>query len=230
MTAGQSIQTAINAITGNTTNPPWVIIQVGPGVYNERITLPSNKRILLISNHTGISEIRGPSGSEAIYATGECVIDGFRITHGKDSTGEGVEFALASDKLPVRISNCFVHGNSGNSLGGGAKVNSGSRVVVSHCSFFRNSATSEGNAVYVSSSTSAHLINTILWNPSGSASKEVYSSGMVTSESSYVGDGSVSGSIPGNPLINPLGFLTKASPARYAGSPKSGTRFDIQNE
>jgi hypothetical protein len=45
-----------------------------------------------------------------------------------------------------------------------------------------------------------------------------------------VGDGSVSGSIPGNPLINPLGFLTKASPARYAGSPKSGTRFDIQNE
>ncbi|MFN4942951.1 MAG: Ig-like domain-containing protein, partial [Akkermansiaceae bacterium] len=230
VTAGQSIQTAINAITGNTTNPPWVIIQVGPGVYNERITLPSNKRILLISNHTGIPEIRGPSGSGAIYATGECVIDGFRITHGKDSTGEGVEFALASDKLPVRISNCFVHGNSGNSLGGGAKVNSGSRVVVSHCSFFRNSATSEGNAVYVSSSTSAHLINTILWNPSGSASKEIYSSGMVTSESSYVGDGSVSGSIPGNPLINPLGFLTKASPARYAGSPKSGTRFDIQNE
>jgi len=165
VTAGQSIQTAINAITGNTTNPPWVIIQVGPGVYNERITLPSNKRILLISNHTGIPEIRGPSGSEAIDATGECVIDGFRITHGKDSTGEGVEFALASDKLPVRISNCFVHGNSGNSLGGGAKVNSGSRVVVSHCSFFRNSATSEGNAVYVSSSTSAHLIRPFAKSP-----------------------------------------------------------------
>jgi alpha-tubulin suppressor-like RCC1 family protein len=229
VTAGQSIQTAINAIAGNTTNPPWVIIQVGAGVYNERITLPSNKRILLISNHTGIPEIRGPSGLEAISATGECVIEGFRITHGKDSTGNGVEFSIASDKLPVRINNCFVHSNSGNSLGGGARVQSG-RVVFSHCSIFRNSATSEGNAIYVSSSATAHLINSILWNPLGSASKEIHSSGLITSDSSYVGDGSVSGSIPGNPLINPLGLLTKASPARYAGTPKSGTRFDIQNE
>ncbi|MFN9408108.1 MAG: hypothetical protein ACK6AY_02195, partial [Akkermansiaceae bacterium] len=229
VTSGQSIQTAINAIAGNTTNPPWVIIQVGAGVYNERITLPSNKRILLISNHTGIPEIRGPSGLEAIYASGECVIDGFRITHGKDSTGEGVEFALSSDKLPVRITNCFVHSNSGTSQGGGAKVQSG-RVVISHCSIFRNSATSEGNALYVSSTATAHLINSILWNPLGSASKEIHSSGLITSDSSYVGDGSVSGSIPGNPLINPLGFVTKVSPVRYAGSPKSGTRWDIQNE
>jgi hypothetical protein len=229
VSAGQSIQTAINGITGNTTNPPWVIVQVGTGVYNERITLPSNKRILLISGTTGIPEIRGPSGLEAIYVTGECVIDGFRITHGKDSTGEGVEFALSSDTLPVRITNCFVHSNSGNAQGGGAKVQSG-RVVLSHCSFFRNSATSEGNAVYVSSSATAHLINSILWNPSGSAPKEIYSIGMITSASSYVGDGSVAGSITGDPLINPLGFLTKASPVRYSGSQKSGTRFDIHNE
>lgn len=229
VTAGQSIQTAINAITGNTTSPPWVIIQVEAGVYSERISLPSNKRILLIAGKTGIPEIRGPSGYEAIYASGECVIDGFRITHGKDSTGEGVEFALSSDKLPVRITNCFVHSNSGTSQGGGAKVQSG-RVVISHCSIFRNSATSEGNALYVSSTATAHLINSILWNPLGSASKEIHSSGLITSDSSYVGDGSVSGSIPGNPLINPLGFVTKVSPVRYAGSPKSGTRWDIQNE
>lgn len=229
VTAGQSIQTAINAITGNTTSPPWVIVQVETGVYNERITLPSNKRILLIAGKTGIPEIRGTSGYEAIYANGECVIDGFRITHGKGTTGEGVEFSLSSDKLPVRITNCFVHNNSGNSLGGGASVQSG-RVVVSHCSMFRNSATSQGNALWVASSATAHLINSILWDPLGSASKEIHSSGMITSDSSYVGDGSVSGSIPGNPLINPLGFLTKASPVRYAGSPKSGTRWDIQNE
>jgi hypothetical protein len=229
VTAGQSIQTAINAIAGNTTNPPWVIIQVETGVYSERISLPSDKRILLIAGKTGIPEIRSPSVNEAIYANGECVIDGFRITHGKGTTGEGVEFTPSSDKLPVRITNCFVHSNSGNSFGGGANVQSG-RVVVSHCSFFRNSATSEGNALYVNNSATAHLINSILWNPLGTASKEIDSNGLITSESSYVGDGSVAGSIPGNPLINPLGFLTKASPVRYAGSQKSGTRFDIQNE
>lgn len=229
VTGGQSIQTAINSLPGNYTNPPWVIVQVEAGVYLDRVTLPSNLRVLLVSGTTGIPEIRGPSGNESINASGECMIDGFRITHGKGSTGGGVEFFVSGDRFPARISNCLIHNNSGVYQGGGIEIQSG-RVVVSHCSIFRNSATNEGNAIWVSSSANARLTNSILWNPTGAAPGETRSYGYIDSDSALVRDGSVPGSILGNPLMNPQGFLTKASPMRYSGSRRSGTSLDIQKE
>lgn len=225
----QSIQTVINSITGNTSNPPWIIVHVKPGVYKENVTLPFNKRILLLAAPGAIPEIQGTTTAETLYMYGDSVIEGFRITHAKDKSGNGVLVSLSGGYLLARIVNCMIHDNWGNNQGGGIEVQSG-RVAISQCTIFRNSATSQGNALWVATSSTARVRNSIFWNPTGDASTEVYSNGISEGDRSIVGDTSISGASFADPLLNFSGYLTKSSPCRFQGGSKGMAKNDIERD
>ena len=229
VSAGQSIQAAINAVVSNSSNPPWAIIRVQPGVYSENINLPYDKRILLIpASASGIPEIRGISSSATVSINGESVIDGFRITHAKGVVGYGVESSLSNGRALARMVNCMVYGHTG-SYGSGIYENSG-RLVIAHCSVFRNSASSQGNSLYVGSNARTLVMNSIFWNPASQAAQEIYSSGITEIRQTVVRDGSIAGALTNDPLLNPLGMLTKASPARNKATSKALAFRDIQGE
>ena len=229
VSAGQSIQTAINAVVANSSNPTWAIIQVQPGVYSENINLPYDKRILLIPASTsGIPEIQGAISSATVSINGESVIDGFRITHAKGVAGAGVVSSISSGRALARIVNCLVYGHSGSSGNGIYETNG--RLVIANCSVFRNSASSQGNGLYVGSNARTVVMNSIFWNPTGQASEEVYSSGITEIRQTIIRDGSIAGALTEDPLLNPLGMLTQVSPARNKGTSKALAFRDIQGE
>ena len=229
VSAGQSIQATINAVVGNSSNPPWAIIQVQPGVYRENINLPYDKRILLIpASASGIPEIQGTGSSATVSINGESVIDGFRITHAKGVTGYGVISSFSSGRTLARIVNCMIYGHTGSS--GKGIYESNGRMVIAHCSVFRNSASSQGNGLYVGNNAQTRVMNSIFWNPDGQAAAEVYSDGITESRQTIVRDGSIAGSLTADPLLNLLGFLTKTSPARSKGTSRALAFRDIQGE
>lgn len=227
---GQSIQTVINSIAGNSSNPPWVIIQVHPGVYKKNLTLPSNKRILLIpAGNGGIPEIQGATSDATINIYGESVVDGFRITHAKGVSGSGIYSYVSSGRALWRIVNCLIHGNSGAYSGAGIFAGYG-RTIIAHCSIFGNSATYQGNSLYIESSATVYQINSICSNISGAAPQEILSYGAATSVQSIVRDGTASGALLDDPLLNPLGLLKSSSPARHLGSSKALAPRDVHGE
>ena len=229
VSTGQSIQTAINAVVGNPTSPPWAIIQVQPGVYSENISLPYDKRILLIpTSASSIPEIQGNTSSATVSLDGENVLDGFRITHAKGVTGNGVNASLYSGRALARLVNCIVSGHTGSD--GRGIYESRGRLVVAHCSVFGNSASSQGNGLSVGSYARTRVMNSIFWNPSGLATEEVYSGGVTECRQTIIRDGSVQGALTENPLLNPLGLLTKASPARSKGIVQALAFRDIHGE
>ena len=229
VSSGQSIQSAINAVAGNSSNPPWIIIQVQPGVYSENITLPSDKRILLIpASNSGIPEIRGAYTSATVNVYGEGVIDGFRITHAKGVAGYGVLASMSNGRALARIVNCMVHGHTG-SNGNGIYESSG-RLVIAHCSVFRNSASGQGNGLYVGGGARTLLVNSIFWNPTGQAAEEVYSYGITQCRQTFIRDGSLGGALTTDPRINPLGFLIQSSSARSKGIARALAFRDIHDE
>ncbi|MFD2256594.1 hypothetical protein ACFSSA_07900 [Luteolibacter algae] len=226
---GQSIQAAINAVSGNSGNPTWAIIEVQAGIYNENINLPTNKRILLVSSgNGGIPEIRGSSTSATITLYGESVIDGFRITHSKNVTGVGVYLAPYVGRELARIANCFIHANSGNN-GGGVRADDG-RTTIAHCSVFDNTASDQGNGIFVNNGSQVLLINSIFWNPDGEAPEEVSSSGLTKSRNTIVRDASSAGTLVYNPLLSARGRLVRNSPARGQGSLIASVTRDIDGE
>jgi alpha-tubulin suppressor-like RCC1 family protein len=223
---GQSIQAVINSIAGNSSNPPWVIIQVQPGLYPGNLTLNSDKRILLISaSPGGIPEIQGTTTAATITVYGDSVVDGFRISHAKGVTGRGVESFVSGGRALWRIVNCLIHNNSGAGI-----FTQFGRTVVAHCSIFQNSAITNSNGICIQGNIPLILINSICWNASGSALPEIVSNGTLISTQSIVRDGTASGAILSDPLMNPLGLLKSASPARNIGSSKALAPKDIHGE
>lgn len=227
--AGQSIQTAINAVAGNASNPTRAIIQVQPGIYQENITLHYHKRIVLIpASGGGIPEIRGANGNATVSIAGESVVDGFRITHSPEVSGYGVYSYPQPQMPPARLVNCMVHDNSGYS-GNGINSNYG-RTVIAHCTVFRNSVSEKGNGLYVNGVAKALLINSIFWNPNGEAAEEIYSDGVAAIKQSVVRDNSIAGALITNPIINSFGFLASISPVRAQASLSALAFRDIHGE
>ena len=102
-----TIQAALDdADTDNT-------IEVADGTYNESITFPSGKVIILQSvNGTSSTTIRGNDGSDTVTFDGSLIgttLEGFTITHTEGLTGSGV-YVFNSN---LTINECTISGNTG---------------------------------------------------------------------------------------------------------------------
>jgi hypothetical protein len=232
-TQKKTISAAITAAPGNTTTPPFSIIEVRAGVFTENVNLPSNKRILLLATASsgGIPEIRGSTTTSVVSIYGESVVDGFRITRPASTAGRGVYIDQTyADRSLVRIANCIIRGHTTGDGGGGLFCSDG-RSVISHCTIADNSSGYFGNAIGLGSAGELRVLNSILWNVGGSADEEIEkSTNIVFGVGNLVYDGSISGSLLDDPLLDWLGGLTATSPARAQGIAGAGAPKDINRE
>lgn len=225
---GQSIQSAIDAVTGNSGNPPWVVIRVQPAVYNENLSFSSSKRIALIAGNSGnIAEIRGTYSNPSVAINGDAVIDGFRITHAEGISGSGVQVSQSQPSYQARIVNCLIHDQSGSS--GIGVYHSGGRLVIGNSSIFGNSGSTQANGFY-SGSGRFTLLNSVLWNEGGQGPQEAGGYGIGEIRRSVTRDGSLPGSLTLDPRLNSLGMLTRGSPYRGEGSTGALSSRDIHGE
>ncbi|WP_075088791.1 hypothetical protein [Verrucomicrobium spinosum] len=117
--------------------------------------------------------------------------------------------------------NCFINGHGS---AGEAAVHLGQgRLEISHSTLYNNKTGVDGSILYASYSASLRVVNSIVWNPNAAGYAEIAkdSTGTVSVIGSVVRGGSFGGATA-DPLINPRGYLTGASPAVDAGSTTAG--------
>ncbi len=237
-TQKKTIGAAVTAAAGNSSAPPYSIIEVREGVYSESVSLPANKRILLLATSTGHPpEIRTPNGSVSVTFYGESVVSGFRITHASGQSGKGVHVDLpAPDRSQARVVNCIIHNHDVSTVqnsitGSGAGIYQvDGRLVVAHCTVVGNKANFYGNGLCAAAPAQATIINSIFWNPGGVAPEEVKVFGNVRGYSNLVRDGTISYAYLEDPELDWLGFLSAGSPAIGAGAAASDAPLDIHGE
>ncbi len=229
-TQKKTLAAAITAAPGNSTTPPFSIIEVRAGVYKETIELPSTKRILLLAaTGNGIApEIRPIIGSEAVKIEGGSVVDGFRIASSPDYKVRGVNISV-NDKFLPRVVNCIIEDHKAIGNAAGLFMAAG-RAIVENCTFLNNTASVSGNAIGQQTEAVVVVNNSILWNPNGAAPQEAKGGDYVYGAGNLIYDGSIPGSLLVDPLLDQRGWLTPSSPSRSAGLPIAGTFRDIHRE
>ncbi|WP_038161196.1 Ig-like domain-containing protein, partial [Verrucomicrobium sp. BvORR106] len=232
-----TIQSALNSMTSNWSTPYYSIVRVTPGVYQEQISVYGGQKILLLADlqSTPVEIRASATGYQTVALQGEAVVDGFRITRTKDVDGDdlngttGVTISLSEPDDQARLVNCFINGHGS---AGAAAVHLGQgRLEISHSTLYDNKTGVDGSILYASYSASLRVVNSIVWNPNAAGYAEIAkdSTGTVSVIGSVVRDGSFGGATT-DPLINPRGYLTGASPAVNAGSTTAGVLRDIQGE
>jgi len=133
-------------------------IEVGPGTYVERISLPSRPIILRSTDGPEATIIDGDGGGPVISCgsnqTAATVIEGFTITNGHGQTGGGMRISSSSPT----VTRCIFTANSAGYSGGGIRISGGSPTVT-QCIFTANSATWYGGGLYSSGCGSPEVVN-----------------------------------------------------------------------
>jgi len=116
-----TIQSALDdADSGNT-------IEVADGTYDESITFPSGKKIILQSvNGASSTIIRGNDDSNTVHLNNSSegtTLNGFTITHADGLAGRGIY-----NRSYLSINNCIISGNSG-ILNGSGIYNDGTLTI-----------------------------------------------------------------------------------------------------
>jgi len=105
-------------------------IEVADGTYDESITFPSGKKIILQSvNGASSTTIKGNSGSDTVILNGSLIgttLKGFTITHNSGDKGRGI---YINNLGYLNINNCSVSGNSSYYEGGGIANWEGSLTI-----------------------------------------------------------------------------------------------------
>jgi hypothetical protein len=121
--------------------PPCAEIQVGPGTYNESLTVVAPVRIVGSEGYNSIT-IQPPAGSRGIHVLPSAgpltEIHGLTVSHGSASGAPGGGIFC---ETPARIEGCYFRGNtvSGScGRGGGIYATAGCRIIGNQ--FFANSA------------------------------------------------------------------------------------------
>lgn len=215
-----SIQAAINAASSGDT------ITVGPGSYNESISLSNNLNLVsqfgaesTIINATGL-------GHSAVYL-GHATIDGFTITGGLSSSGGGINVSGNGTVINSIVTNNSATGNGGglmlssgsavvsnnlfsgnDAVGGGAISYSGyTTITIEGNTFTANSATNGGallTAAYASSSINANVFDSNTATTGGAIYASSYSSPTISNAlivNNYAGSGAGI-YIPGYAYVN----------------------------
>ena len=152
----QTIQYALDTI------PAPGTIRVKDGVYNESITFPSNKKIILKSvNSYSFTTIIGDNGSPTVIGSNSLegtTLEGFTISHNSGDTGRGIEISGGY----LNINNCTISHNSTTSHGGGIYNNYGTLTIIASTISY-NSA-SHGGGIYNNYGTLTTTASIISYN------------------------------------------------------------------
>ena len=130
----KTIQAALNDADNNNT------IEAGNGTYDESISFPSGKKIILQSvNGPSSTVIRGDDDSRTVNLDDSLLgttIEGFTITHAVGDTGGGIY----NDYGYLTIDNCIICGNTADAGDGGGIYNYGTLTITA--------STVSGNTAY----------------------------------------------------------------------------------
>ena len=128
-----TIQVALDDADSNNT------IEVSDGTYDESITFPSGKKIILQSiNGRSSTIIRGNAGSSTVTLVNSLngtTLEGFTITHKSGNNGRGIYIHNSN----ININNCTIYDNS-TALGGGGIQNYDSTLTITGSTISGNSA------------------------------------------------------------------------------------------
>lgn len=232
-----TIQQAIDNAPTNPANPTfYAVVEVRRGVYVANVSIPSSRKITLLGELGYPStEIRSAANSSySIDIGGESFVDGFRISRSKDADdipyngNPGVYVGTTAGTGQVSLSNLFIHGHRAE-YGAGVHCNYG-RLRLIHCTIYDTGAQVSGNAIYFGSTATLDIQNCIIRGGSGTASEQIYKSSSATVNA--IGSFILGGEFGGNaadPLLTPVGWLRKGSPAINFGLASKIPR-DIHDE
>ncbi len=231
----RTIQQAVDAAPDADVTPdPHCIISVKPGTYEESIYIRQDRKVAIIAEPSPSETIINYSGNDnALYMRGSgCVIDGFVLSR-KGSTNNNyptLRVSLTTRHSTSRISNCIIRdGISGH---GGALYLGYGQLLADHVTFTGNSASIQGQAIYIGFNSKLILRNSLVWGNSGNAGEAVYkrsSSSHIEVTDSWI-QGGEHGANSSDPRITTFGYLTSSSPARDACVQVMGINKDIHGE
>lgn len=154
-----TIQAALNAAKSGDT------IEVANGIYNESITFPSGKLIVLRSvNGAPYTFIVGVNGSSTVTCNNSLQgtnLGKFTITHQSGTSGAGV----TNNNGTLTITQCVISGNSAPQPGGGIRNYHGT-LNITGSNISKNSAATSGGGILNDNGTLTILGNSIISNNS----------------------------------------------------------------
>ena len=189
-----TIQAALDEAKGTNRTAKAIlgdIIEVFDGTYNESITFPSGKMIILRSvNGASSTTITGVDGSATVTCSnslgGIILVEGFTITHESGKTGRGITITagclaiencvisnnsvtngygggIYSEDSTLNITNSEISGNSAESVGydGGGIYNDHSILTITDSEISGNSSASDGGGIYLEQGTAIITGSTI---------------------------------------------------------------------
>lgn len=204
----------------------YSIIQVNPGQYAEKVTLPADKAIALIGP-TGIERaelLGGVTGQHVLEILGRHFVDGFLISRpsGAGATGVGI---WGQSPVGSMISNCIVTAQRNRAV----QVYSG-ELTLDHCTVFGGGTDVNGKGISLNSGY-LKLSNSIVWNGGNYYIPEIGLLGDAQmSLTNSIVTGGQYGSLSMDPLLLKSGKISAVSPAIDAGSDDSGAPTDIDGE
>lgn len=150
-----TIQAALNAAQSGDT------IEVANGVYNESITFPSGKLIILrsVNGDPDTTFIIGAHNASTVtcnHSFEGTKLQGFTISHKSGTSGAGVY----NHNGTLMIVGCTISGNS--AADGGGIVNDHSTLSISGCNISGNSADTSGGGILNDNATLTIIGNSII--------------------------------------------------------------------
>jgi len=195
----ETIQAALDVAWNNN------IIEVDDGTYNESITFPYNKKIILRSVHgTTSTLIRGDADSPTVKlmkSLAGTTLKGFIISHKIGNSGRGIYLHNSY----LSIDDCYINGNTSNYYGGGI-YSSNTTLTISNSQICSNTAV-HGGGIYSSNTTLTITGSTITGNETndGAGIFNGYNSTLTISESNVSGNTAISS---GGGIYNSNAILT----------------------
>lgn len=154
-----TIQAALNAAKSGDT------IDVANGIYNESITFPSSKLVILRSvNGASYTFIIGVNGSNTVTCNNSLQgtnLAGFNISHKIGVSGAGV----SNNNGTITITGCVIGGNSAPQPGGGIRNYHGT-LNITGSNISGNSAVTSGGGILNDNGTLTIIGNSIISNNS----------------------------------------------------------------
>jgi hypothetical protein len=159
-------------------------IEVPDGTYDESITFPFSKKIILQSvNDASSTTIRGNDGSPTVISYGsteDTTLEGFTIAHNSGEKGRGI---YISEGFLI-IDNCTISGNTTDYCGGGIYNNGGTSTITSS-DISGNSAIDDGGGIYNAGTSTITSSSTISGNTANRGGG-IYNSGYLAITSSTI--------------------------------------------
>jgi hypothetical protein len=137
-----TIQAALDDADTNNT------IEVSDGTYDESITFPSGKKIILQSvNGPSSTIIRGNDDSRTVYLNSSLegtTLKGFTVTHADGLTGKGMYIYNCANLI---INNCTISNNYAPDDFGGGIFNNGGTITITKTTIYSNTAYGNGGGI-----------------------------------------------------------------------------------